>query len=101
MTCLRAGEFELFSRFGIPLSSLLHAEQNYRYETGIEAGDELEFETRLTQALEKRGAKGAMHFLTLDTEVSILRREARLRAGTCRSTIVYREPAPVAPVGES
>jgi hypothetical protein len=91
MTTLRAGEFEIFQRLGIPLSSLLHAEQQYRLLAPIMAGDELEFETILANAVEKRGSAGALHFLTLDTRVAALREGAPVPVGTCRSTIVYRE----------
>ena len=93
MTVLRAGEFELFRRLGIPLSSLLHAEQTYSYVATIQAGDELEFETELVQALSKRGTRGEMHFLTLDTTVAALRPSGRVSVGTCRSVILARETA--------
>jgi hypothetical protein len=90
MTVLRSGEFELFKRMGVPLSALLHAEQTYTYAEPIRAGDELEFATRLSQALSKRGTKGEMHFLTLETDVAALRPSGRVPVGTCRSVIVVR-----------
>jgi hypothetical protein len=93
MTVLRTGEFELFRKLGAPLSSLLHAEQVYTYVEPIRAGDELEFETTLTQALSKRGPKGEMHFLTLETVVEALRPAGKVSVGTCRSVIVVREAA--------
>jgi hypothetical protein len=93
MTVLRSGEFELFQRFGIPLSSVLHAEQTYTYAEPIRAGDEVEFETCLSQALSKRGGKGEMHFLTFDTEVVALRAGSKVPVGACKSVIVYREQA--------
>ncbi len=93
MTTLRAGEFTIFQRLGIPLSSLLHAEQQYRLIEPIVAGDDLEFSTVLSNVLEKRGAAGALRFLTLDTEVFAIRAPGRTPVGTCRSTIVVRELA--------
>jgi len=93
MTMLRSGEFELFRRFEIPLSALLHAEQSYTYAEAIRAGDELEFETRLAQAVSKRGARGEMHFLTLETSVEALRGAGKVPIGTCRSVIVVRQEA--------
>ena len=93
MTVLRSGEFELFKKFEIPLSSLLHAEQTYTYVEPIRAGDELEFQTKLSQALSKNGPKGAMHFLTFETDVVAVRADGKKPVGTCRSVIVVREPA--------
>jgi hypothetical protein len=93
MTVLRSGEFELFKKFEVPLSALLHAEQTYTYAEPIRAGDELEFETKLSQALSKQSAKGAMHFLTFETEVAALRAGGKKPVGTCRSVIVVREAA--------
>src|SRR5277367_2370359 len=88
MTVLRSGEFQLFEGLGIPLSALLHAEQTYTYAEPIRAGDEVEFETKISQALSKKGSKGEMHFLTLETEVVALRPSGRIPVGTCRSVIV-------------
>lgn len=93
MTVLRSGEFELFKKFGVPLSALLHAEQTYTYAEPIRAGDELEFETKLAQAMSKQGSKGTMHFMTFETEVAVLRADGMKPVGTCRSVIVVREPA--------
>lgn len=91
MTLLRGGEFELMKRFGIQLKNVLHAEQTYRYKDQIRAGDELEYETVLSNVLEKRG-KSAMHFMTFDTEVAAIRDGARISVGSCHSIIVYRVP---------
>jgi hypothetical protein len=93
MTVFRAGEFELFRRFGIELSSLLHADQTYILGAPIRAGDEIEYSTELVQVLEKRGSKGAMHFMTLETEFFIVAAAGRTSAGTSRSVILYRESA--------
>jgi hypothetical protein len=91
MTVLRAGEFEMFSQLGIPLSGLLHAEQEYSLSAPIRAGEELEFRTTLVQAAEKRGRSGAMHFLVVETVVSALKPGGPTAVGVSRSTVVYRE----------
>ncbi|MGK5086994.1 MaoC family dehydratase N-terminal domain-containing protein [Bdellovibrionota bacterium FG-2] len=69
LTVCRQGEFELFQEFGVPLSSLLHAGQEYRYFGEIEVGDVLIFETTLKEVLEKKGKSGLMRFLVFETAV--------------------------------
>lgn len=86
MTVFRKGEFDLFSKLGIPLARVLHAEQEYVYRGVIRAGDEVTYETRLTHVLEKNGASGSMHFLTFETEVAT----ASGPAGLSKTTIVVR-----------
>jgi hypothetical protein len=90
MTVCREGEFRIFQEQGIPLSRILHAEQAYRYEEPIRAGDELEYATALTHSAEKASRSGKLRFLTLETAVTILRGGARLPAGSARTTVVAR-----------
>ncbi len=82
LTRCRHGEFDLFTELGISLSSVLHAEQEYRYEHPIVAGDVLEFETELSQAFEKKGSAGTLTFLIFETHVR--------GKGVTKSTIVIK-----------
>ena len=86
LTLFRQGEFELFQRLGVPLSKILHAEQEYIYLVPLQAEMEFEYETTLAQVLEKRGASGAMSFLTLETEF----RSGVQKIATGRTTVVVR-----------
>jgi hypothetical protein len=66
------------------LENVLHAEQIYQYESDIRIGDQIDFQTRLSHVLEKKG--GALSFLTLETKFS-----ADTRAiGSSRTTIVVK-----------
>jgi hypothetical protein len=87
MTVFRRGEFELFELIGLKLESELHAEQFYRYESEIRAGDEVTFQTELTSVLEKKGTRGRLCFLTLETKF----RAKDRTIGSSRTTIVVRE----------
>lgn len=66
LTKMRSAEFELFSKMGIPLPSILHAEQEYQYLRPLRVGEVLTFEARLIKALEKSGGK--LSFLTFQTD---------------------------------
>jgi hypothetical protein len=90
MTICRKGEFELFDQLVIPLSRVLHAEQEYTFEEPIRGGDEIVYSSELVQALEKRGSRGQMLFMTVETEVTIERQGKSLKAGTTRSTVVVK-----------
>ncbi len=90
MTVFRKGEFELFERLGIPLARVLHGEQEYEYEEPIRGGDTVTYECELVKALEKRGSKGQMLFMTFDTEATIEREGRKLRAGRTRCTVVVK-----------
>ena len=82
MTVFRDGEFELFDRMGIQLKTVLHADQEYRYENLILPGDQLEFQAVMTKAFEKKSSKGSvMRFLTFETEVKVRRTEGWVLAG--------------------
>lgn len=90
MTVFRRGEFELLEKMGIPLSKVLHGEQEYTYENPIRAGDTIEFESQLSSVFEKKGGSGTMHFLVFDTQVRIQRQGKTLPAGISKTTIVMK-----------
>lgn len=90
VTICRQGEFDLFQKMGIPLSKVLHAEQEYVYESPVMAGDTLVFETSVTQVLTKKGSLGSMHFMSLETAIYAERPEGQVKAVDARSTVVIR-----------
>ncbi len=90
LTVFRKGEFELFQKLGFDLSQVLHAEQEYQYDTPVLAGDRIEFKTALTHVLEKDGARSFMQFLTFETEFQVERDSSLLKIGKSKTTIVIR-----------
>ncbi len=88
LTICRQGEFELFQDFGVPLTSLLHAGQEYRYFGAIEVGDVLVFETTLKEVFEKKGKSGSMCFLVFETQVQARKSDGRLELVAQSSTNV-------------
>ncbi len=86
VTVCRRGEFDLFQKMGVPLSRVLHGEQEYEYLAPIRAGDDLEYETTLAKAFEKRGASGGMLFLVFETHI----RAAGRGAAVSRTTVIVR-----------
>jgi hypothetical protein len=90
MTVFRQAEFELLDQMGIPLRSVLHADQEFRYSEPIRPGDEIEYQAVVSRAFEKTGSSGAMRFLVFDTEVHIKRDQGNLVAGNSKTTIVSR-----------
>ncbi len=103
MTICRRGEFQLLNEMGIPLTSVLHGEQEYRYETVILPGDTIRYDTELVGVAEKRGRSATMQLMAFETTVWIEKgqtaqgprseRMLPLRAGLARSRILYREVA--------
>jgi hypothetical protein len=71
LTVLRKSEFALFDQLGIPLSKVLHAEQEYTFDVPIKAGDRVAFETILSKALVKTGNSGTMSFMTFKTDFRV------------------------------
>lgn len=71
LTIFRKSEFALFDHLDIPLSQVLHAEQEYTYERPLRAGDRVSFETVLTKALVKTGNSGTLSFMTFKTEFRV------------------------------
>ncbi|MCC7441187.1 MAG: MaoC family dehydratase N-terminal domain-containing protein [Bdellovibrionales bacterium] len=95
MTTLRAAEFELFRKLGIPLASILHAEQQYSYEPGgIPAGSEVEFVSVFKSFAQKRGKSATLSFLEFETDVYRLDGGERRRSGSSLTTIVVRGELP-------
>lgn len=91
MTIFRKGEFDLFQKLQIPLSKVLHAEQEYLYENSIEPEDRISYETVLSQVLEKGGAhKASIQFLVFETRVQAERDSRSVPIGTGKTTIVVR-----------
>lgn len=90
MTIFRVGEFEILKQMSIPLQSVLHADQEYRYEAPILAGDPIEYQTVLTRAFEKTGSSGSMRFFVFDTEVRALRAEGPVVVGGSKTTLIVR-----------
>jgi hypothetical protein len=84
MTVFRKGEFEVFDLLGLKLEGVLHAEQIYQYESDIQVGDDIEFQTQLSHVLEKKG--GALSFLTLETKFN----SGSRTIGSSRTTIIVK-----------
>jgi hypothetical protein len=89
LTCFRQGELELFERIGLKLQNVLHGEQHYEYESDIHAGDEITFQTELSNVLDKKGSSGRLCFLTFETVVT----SGDRKVGKAKTTIVVREKA--------
>jgi hypothetical protein len=89
LTCFRHGEFELFESIGLKLQNVLHGEQYYEYESDIRAGDEITFQTELSNVLEKKGGSGRLCFLSFETVVTSKDR----KVGKAKTLIVVREKA--------
>lgn len=81
LTVCRKGEFELLQKLNIPLSRVLHGEQEYVFENQIQPGSNLIYETTLATVLEKKGTT-PMQFMVFETVVK--------GVGTSRSTIILR-----------
>ncbi len=86
MTRYRQGEFELLQKNGVPLTSILHGEQEYEYFAPIKPGMKVEYETKITKSHEKKGSSGSMHFLVFETSV----KESGKALGLAKTTIVVR-----------
>lgn len=97
ITRYRAGEFALFEKLGVALSSVLHVEQGYEYRAPILVGDEIEYSTRLAKVVDKSGGGRKLQFLTLETECRASRggRDVGILA-TASTVVVVRGPAPEA-----
>lgn len=89
ITICRDGEFELFDHFGISLTKVLHGEQDYSYFKPISVGMELNFQTTLSNAHEKRGRTSLMQFLTFETEIT--EQPSNTLVAKSKTTIIIRE----------
>jgi hypothetical protein len=92
MAVLLPGMFKLLEKIGIPLSSVLHTDQEYRYHQPIAPGDRLAYETVLSKAFEKQGRTSSRKFMVFETEVHADRPGAAgLHIGSCKTTLITRE----------
>ena len=87
LTIFRKGEFALLNDLGIPLSSILHGEQEFFNLKPIMAGDRLRYSTRLAEMVDKK----RMRLLTFETQAEALRGKETVSVGTSRTVIVVRE----------
>jgi hypothetical protein len=90
MTVFRDSEFRVFADMGIELSRVLHADQEYRYLGKIFPGDELEFDTVLSRAIEKQTSTGASHFMVYETEIRARRSGNVVPVGISKTTVIVR-----------
>lgn len=88
LTRLRQGEFELFARAGLKLEQILHAEQEYTWDSTFvpKVGDVLTSQAKYTEIKDRAGKSGHMAFATVETVVT-LPSGAQARA---RTVIVVR-----------
>lgn len=91
LTVLRRGEYSIFQKLGLDLAKVLHAGQEYQYDTPILAGDVVSFETILSNVLEKKSESTLMQFMTFETEYTAERTTQNVRIGKAKTTIVVRE----------
>ena len=69
LTVCRKGEFDLLQKMGVPLTQILHGEQQYEFLAPIHPGDHLTYTTAVIHCIEKKMRQGAMSVLTLETEI--------------------------------
>lgn len=86
LTVFREGEFRILANLGLSLSSLLHADQEFTYFRKILPGDQLEYDSTLTKAIEKKGKSGSTYFLVYETEI----RRSNEVVGTSKTTVISR-----------
>ena len=86
LTVFRKGEFEILQGLKIPLSRVLHGEQEYSYESALRVGDRVRYETLLIQAVEKRGASSLLQVLVLETRFRVGERPA----AAARTTLLMK-----------
>lgn len=85
LTIFRQAEFELLQKLALPLSRILHGEQEYEFHDDLKSGDVAVFTTRLTNVMEKQGAH-PMRILTFETVVTAGRPIAR-----AKTVFIHRE----------
>ncbi len=92
MAVLLPGMFKLLEEIHVPLSTVLHTDQEYIYHHAILPNDLLTYETKLTKALEKQSKTGSMKFMVFDTLVYATRDGVGGKhVGTCKTTILTRD----------
>ena len=77
----------LLRKIGVPVHSVLHAEQSFEYLAPVHVGDALEVSRTIADAFDKRD--GALGFIVVDTRF----RRADATVCTSRQTIVVRQRA--------
>jgi len=75
---------DLLGLLGVPLLSVLHAEQSFDYLAPVHVGDEIEITREVTDIYEKRG--GALEFVVVEA----LFRRGAVTVCESRQTIVVR-----------
>ena len=93
LTVFRQLEFALFDRMGVPLSKVLHAEQEYSYNRPIEVGMKVRYQTRVANILEKRGSVGMLAFMVLETSFEDAEGpQGQTPLAFSKTTIVVKDP---------
>jgi hypothetical protein len=69
LTRLREAEFALIAQFGVPLSTVLHGEQEYTYLRPLRLDQELSFTTKFSGFAQKKSSSFSLNFLTFESEV--------------------------------
>ena len=92
LTAFRQCEFDLFTKLGIQLSKVLHAEQEYSFERPLRVGDPITYLTKLANVLEKRGTNSLLVFMVIETHFfSGDGMEDSKKLAFSKTTIVVRE----------
>lgn len=60
--------FAFTEEIGVPIETILHAEQSFTYHHAVHSGDKLDFQARLEDVAHKKG--GALTFLTQRVDVA-------------------------------
>ena len=78
----------IIEALGVPLSRILHAEQQFDYLAPIRAGDVLRVERSVTDLYDKRN--GAMEFIVIESRIS---RQDGTPVGRSRQVVLVRNPS--------
>ena len=92
LTAYRECEFTLLRKVGIPLSKVLHAEQEYSFSKPLQVGEKIAYLTRVANVLEKRGSNSLLIFLVIETDFySGEKIDNAFKLAFSKTTIVVRE----------
>jgi len=78
----------ILEALGVPLSRVLHAEQQFDYMAPIRIGDVLQVQRTVTDLYDKRN--GAMEFIVIESSIS---RDDGTPVGRSRQVVLVRNPA--------
>lgn len=67
LTAFRHGEFELLDQIKIPLSRVLHGEQEYKITRTLLLADELAYQTEFTRYFSRSGSTEKLTFMIFET----------------------------------